>query len=282
MARGAVVVILSDGWDRGDPDELAEQMATSATGRPPGDLGQPAQGHARLRPARPGHGRGAAPRRRFVEGHSLAAMEELTRVIAANEEGTMIEICSTTSTGGDAPGKHRGGARGRHRGIRPPRPGAAMAVNDDGEVAGSVSGGCVEGAVVAEALSILSERRARHRHLRLLRRRSLRRRPHLRRHHPPLHRGTRLVTETTPPSTPGAVAASGTPSDFAERPVALATVIDGPHVGSKLLVEPGDPLSVHSAPRPRSGGRTRRARRARAAGTGVRHYGPRARPHPRT
>ncbi len=27
MARGAVVVILSDGWDRGDPDQLGEQMA---------------------------------------------------------------------------------------------------------------------------------------------------------------------------------------------------------------------------------------------------------------
>ena len=27
MARGAIVVILSDGWDRGDPDVLAEQMA---------------------------------------------------------------------------------------------------------------------------------------------------------------------------------------------------------------------------------------------------------------
>ena len=27
MARGAVVVILSDGWDRGDPEVLAEQMA---------------------------------------------------------------------------------------------------------------------------------------------------------------------------------------------------------------------------------------------------------------
>ena len=26
MARGAIVVILSDGWDRGDPDVLAEQM----------------------------------------------------------------------------------------------------------------------------------------------------------------------------------------------------------------------------------------------------------------
>jgi xanthine dehydrogenase accessory factor len=35
--------------------------------------------------------------------------------------------------------------------------GATMAVNDDGEVAGSVSGGCVEGAVVAEALDVLAE-----------------------------------------------------------------------------------------------------------------------------
>lgn len=34
--------------------------------------------------------------------------------------------------------------------------GAAMAVTQDGEVAGSVSGGCVEGAVVTEALDVLS------------------------------------------------------------------------------------------------------------------------------
>ena len=33
--------------------------------------------------------------------------------------------------------------------------GATMAVADDGEVSGSVSGGCVEGAVVGEALAIL-------------------------------------------------------------------------------------------------------------------------------
>lgn len=37
----------------------------------------------------------------------------------------------------------------------PRAPGAAMAVNERGEVAGSVSGGCVEGAVVAEALRVL-------------------------------------------------------------------------------------------------------------------------------
>lgn len=40
-------------------------------------------------------------------------------------------------------------------GSGPRRPGAAMAVNEDGEVAGSVSGGCVEGAVVGEAMAML-------------------------------------------------------------------------------------------------------------------------------
>src|SRR5262249_28420777 len=27
IGRGAVVILLSDGWDRGDPDELREEMA---------------------------------------------------------------------------------------------------------------------------------------------------------------------------------------------------------------------------------------------------------------
>jgi xanthine dehydrogenase accessory factor len=45
-------------------------------------------------------------------------------------------------------------------GSGPRLPGAAMAVTESGEVAGSVSGGCVEGAVVAEALAILSGERS--------------------------------------------------------------------------------------------------------------------------
>ena len=40
-------------------------------------------------------------------------------------------------------------------GSGPRLPGAAMAVNEDGQVAGSVSGGCVESAVVTEALNII-------------------------------------------------------------------------------------------------------------------------------
>ena len=41
-------------------------------------------------------------------------------------------------------------------GSSPRQAGAAMAVSEDGEVAGSVSGGCVEGAVVQAALEILA------------------------------------------------------------------------------------------------------------------------------
>ena len=41
-------------------------------------------------------------------------------------------------------------------GSGPRDPGATMAVSEDGQVAGSVSGGCVEGAVVEQALEVLA------------------------------------------------------------------------------------------------------------------------------
>jgi xanthine dehydrogenase accessory factor len=46
-------------------------------------------------------------------------------------------------------------------GSSPRDPGATMAVSESGEVAGSVSGGCVEGAVVGEALQGLAGARER-------------------------------------------------------------------------------------------------------------------------
>jgi xanthine dehydrogenase accessory factor len=43
----------------------------------------------------------------------------------------------------------------------PRDPGAVLAVSESGEVAGSVSGGCVEGAVVEEAYDVLATGRPR-------------------------------------------------------------------------------------------------------------------------
>jgi len=46
-------------------------------------------------------------------------------------------------------------------GSAPRDPGATMVVTEQGDVAGSVSGGCVEGAVLTEALTVLEDGRAR-------------------------------------------------------------------------------------------------------------------------
>ncbi len=61
----------------------------------------------------------------------------------------------------------------------------------------------------------------------------------------------------------------------ADRPVALATVIDGPGIGAKLLVEPaGDPLGSLGHPElDRVATRDARAE-LEAARSGIRHYGP--------
>ena len=82
MARGAIVVILSDGWDRGEPEVLAEQM---------GRLHRVAYRVVWVNPLKvtPGYAplaRGMAAALPyvddFVEGHSVVALEELAEVIS--------------------------------------------------------------------------------------------------------------------------------------------------------------------------------------------------------
>ncbi len=81
MARGAIVVVLSDGWDRGDPEVLGEQMQR---------LHRVAHKVVWVNPLKvtPGYAplaRGMAAALphvdAFVEGHSIDAIEELARVI---------------------------------------------------------------------------------------------------------------------------------------------------------------------------------------------------------
>ena len=82
MARGAIVVILSDGWDRGEPEVLAEQMVR---------LQRVAYKVVWVNPLKvtPGYAplaRGMAAALPhvddFVEGHSVMALEELAEVIS--------------------------------------------------------------------------------------------------------------------------------------------------------------------------------------------------------
>jgi xanthine dehydrogenase accessory factor len=148
-------------------------------------------------------------------------------------------------------------------GSAPRDPGAAMAVNEDGDVAGSVSGGCVEGAVLTEGLEVL------------------------RRNQP------RLVTYGIADDDAFAVGLTcgGTIHVFIDppaplddailealrsvEPAALATVVEGPHQGAKLLVRPGaEPIgTLGDSDLDRVV--TRDALGELEAGrTGLRHYGP--------
>src|SRR6476660_267785 len=121
----------------------------------------------------------------------------------------------------------------RTEGSSPRDAGAAMAVSEGSEVAGSVSGGCVEGAVVGAALEILEGARE------------------------PgvitfgysdedafavgltcggtIHLYVEPVTES---ASDGPLFAALRAAVKSSQPIALVTVIDGPGIGSKMLVQP--------------------------------------------
>jgi xanthine dehydrogenase accessory factor len=172
-------------------------------------------------------------------------LEEIVRWRAAGKGVALARVVGTDGSG-------------------PRDPGAAMAVNEDSEVIGSVSGGCVEGAVLTEGLKVLE-------------------------------RGIpKLVTYGIADDDAFAVGLTcgGTIRIFIDdftnevdaaitealqtgEPAALATVIEGPGAGSKLLVRPGDlPVigSLGNAELDRVV--TRDALGELEAGrTGIRHYG---------
>jgi uncharacterized protein len=82
MARGAVIVIFSDGWDRGDPALLAEQMERLARVSYKIVWVNPLKASPGYAPLAQGMAAALPFVDEFVEGHSLESLEELAEVIS--------------------------------------------------------------------------------------------------------------------------------------------------------------------------------------------------------
>jgi uncharacterized protein with von Willebrand factor type A (vWA) domain len=85
LSRGAVVVIVSDGWDRDDPALLTREMARIARAAYAVVWVNPLKGNPEYQPLAGGM-RAALPFvDRFLSGHNLRSLEELAAVLAGIE-----------------------------------------------------------------------------------------------------------------------------------------------------------------------------------------------------
>jgi uncharacterized protein len=81
LSRGAVVVVLSDGWDRGDPDVLAEEMARLSRCAHRLVWLNPLKAHPQYEPLTRGM-RAALPHvHDFLAGNSLASLKQLADLL---------------------------------------------------------------------------------------------------------------------------------------------------------------------------------------------------------
>lgn len=81
-ARGAVVVVLSDGWETGDPAQLAEQTQRLARLSYRLIWANPRAGRPGFAPTARGMAAALPYCDQLVEGHTLAALEALARTVA--------------------------------------------------------------------------------------------------------------------------------------------------------------------------------------------------------
>lgn len=86
MARGAVVVILSDGWDRGEPELMQEQMARLQRVAYRIVWANPLKASEGYAPLARGMAAALPYLDEFVEGHSLGALERLAVAINRSAE----------------------------------------------------------------------------------------------------------------------------------------------------------------------------------------------------
>ena len=136
MARGAVVVILSDGWDRGDPELLGEQMARLHRVAHQVVWVNPLKASPDFAPLARGMAAALPHVDEFVEGHTLASLEHLARVAresgrekagegmkevlddierwrAAGHRVAVARVVALEGSGAARPGRDHGGERRR-------------------------------------------------------------------------------------------------------------------------------------------------------------------------
>ncbi len=82
LARGATIVILSDGWDRGDPELLGAEMARLARVAHRIVWVNPLKATAEYAPLARGMAAALPYVDDFVTGHSVGALEDLVAVLA--------------------------------------------------------------------------------------------------------------------------------------------------------------------------------------------------------
>jgi uncharacterized protein len=87
MARGAAVVILSDGWDRGDVEVLAESMERLARLARRVIWVNPLKAKPGYRPLARGMAAALPHVDAFLSGHNFESLEELARAISGAAEG---------------------------------------------------------------------------------------------------------------------------------------------------------------------------------------------------
>ncbi|HAS11528.1 MAG TPA: hypothetical protein DCS55_13600, partial [Acidimicrobiaceae bacterium] len=81
LVRGAVVVVLSDGWERGDVALLAQQMGRLARLAHRVVWANPRKAREGFEPTAAGLAASLPHVDDFVSGHSIAALEELADVV---------------------------------------------------------------------------------------------------------------------------------------------------------------------------------------------------------
>lgn len=87
LARGAVVVVCSDGWERDDPSLLGAQMARLSRLAHRVVWSNPRKARPGYEPLAGGMAAALPHVDDFVSGHSLAALEQLARVVAGSAAG---------------------------------------------------------------------------------------------------------------------------------------------------------------------------------------------------